>query len=72
LTEQKRYICSKIVENLKWLEKILSMGNAHERKDVLQIWDTRFCGWISDFKLLVSHWILLKNSNLKPCTDGIA
>jgi hypothetical protein len=54
-----------VVENLKWLEKILSMGNARERKDVLQMWDTRFSGWIPDFKLLVRipYWILLKNSN---------
>jgi hypothetical protein len=26
-----------VIENLKWLEKILSMGNARERKDVLQM-----------------------------------
>ena len=56
-----------VVKNFKWLEKILSMGNARERKDVLQMWDTRFSGWILDFKLLVSCWIVLKNSNLKPC-----
>jgi hypothetical protein len=29
------------------------------------MWDTRFSGWIPDFKLLVSSWILLENSNLK-------
>ena len=33
------------------------MGNTRERKDVLQMWDTRFSGWMPDFKLLVSHWI---------------
>jgi hypothetical protein len=54
-----------IVKNLKWFEKVLSMGNARERKDVLQMWDTRFSGWIPGFKLLVSCWILLKNTNLK-------
>jgi hypothetical protein len=37
-----------VFEKLKWLEKILSMGNARERKDVLQMWDTRFSGWILD------------------------
>jgi hypothetical protein len=65
LTEQERYTKrsakakqrmkkQSIVKNLKWLEKILSMpmGNAHERKDVLQMWNTRFSGWIPDFKLL--------------------
>ena len=26
-----------------------------------------FLGWIPDFKLLVSSWTLLENSNLKPC-----
>ena len=45
-----------VVKNLKWLEKILSMGNARKRKDILQMWDhTRFSGWIPDFKLLVSR-----------------
>jgi hypothetical protein len=34
--------------------------------DVFQMWDTRFSGLIPDFKLLVSRWILLKNSNLNP------
>jgi hypothetical protein len=55
------------VKNFKWLEKIVSMGYARERKDVLQMWDTRFSEWIPDFKLLVSCWMLLKNSNLKLC-----
>jgi hypothetical protein len=35
-----------VVKSLKWLEKILSTGNARERKDVLQMWNTRFSGWI--------------------------
>jgi hypothetical protein len=47
-----------VVKSLKWLEKVLSTGNARERKDVLQMWNTRFFGWIPDFKLLVSRWIL--------------
>ena len=47
------------------------MGNARERKDVLQMWDTSFSGWIPDLKLLVSRWILLKNSNLKPWDEHI-
>jgi hypothetical protein len=47
LTEQERYgqksgkakqsmKKQSVVENLKWLEKILSVGNARERKDILQ------------------------------------
>jgi hypothetical protein len=27
------------------------MGNARERKAVLQMWDNRFSGWIPDFNL---------------------
>ena len=82
MTEQERYAKKSgkakqsmkkqsVVKNLKWLEKILSMGNARERKDVLQMWDTSFSGWIPDLKLLVSRWILLKNSNLKPWGEHI-
>ena len=47
LTEQERYgqksgkakqsmKKQSVVENLKWLEKILSVGNARERKYILQ------------------------------------
>ena len=55
-----------VVKNLKWLEKI---ERNDDRKDVLQMWNIRFFGWIPipDFKLLISCWILLKNSNLLPC-----
>ena len=29
------------------------------------MWDTRFSGWMPDFKLPVSHWILLSAEKFK-------
>jgi hypothetical protein len=46
----KKQLYISIVKNLKWLEKILSMGNAHERKDILQM--CRILDFLGGYRIL--------------------